>query len=139
MSENVFMEKELQPDEAQIKEKLRSTYPLLLEIRDFVKKNIGETKEEWKYYGAKYGWTMKTFLKKRNLFFLGFRAGYFRLSFVFGDKAVAVVQESDVSGELKKELSEARKYAEGTGLLIEVKDDTYITDIKKLIEIKHNN
>ena len=58
---------------------------------------------------------------------------------MFGDKAVQEIENSDISDELKKKVLNAKKYAEGRGLVVEVKDNTSISDIKKLIEIKINN
>ncbi|MDX1640077.1 MAG: DUF3788 family protein [Balneolaceae bacterium] len=136
MLTNSFIEKELKPDEYLIQQKLKNTYPILHEIRKVVKDSVGETVEEWKYYGAKHGWVLKTFLKKRNLFFLIVYDGFFMISFIFGDKAVDKVLASEISEELKTELKAARKYAEGRGLPITVKDNSYIEDIRKLLNIK---
>lgn len=111
MSENKFMIKDRPPDEAQIKEIVKDKYLVLKAIRQYIKENLGEANEEWKYYGVKNGWVLKTFLKKRNLFFIGIYDGYFRITFVFGDKAVDSIMESDVSDKTKNSLKEARKYA----------------------------
>ena len=136
MAEKHFTIKNDPPNEVRIKEILKDKYLVLEAIRKFIRDNIGETIEEWKYYGVKNGWVLKTFLKKRNLFFIGIYDNCFRISFVFGDKAVQSVLESDISEELKKTLSEARKYAEGRGLSIEVFDRKHLEDIQKLIKIK---
>ena len=100
---------------------------------------LGETREEWKFYGKKGGWVLKTFLKKRNLFFIGIYKGYFRITFVFGEKAFKEIMDSDLSAELKSELEGARKYAEGRGLGIQIDAPAYMEDIKKLIRIKIEN
>ena len=139
MSENQFKEKNLVPDEQSIRETLKSNYVHLEAIRSFISESIGETKEEWKYYGAKYGWNLKNFYKKRNLYFISMYDGYFKISFVFGERAFNAIMESDITTALKQELSEARKYAEGRGLSIDVRDDMYLDDIKKLLQIKINN
>ncbi len=82
---------------------------------------------------------MKTLLKKRNLFFFTPLDGCFRIGFVFGDKAVAVVEQSDLPNEIKNELTNARKYAEGKGIMIVVKNQQDVEKVKKLIDIKVNN
>jgi hypothetical protein len=138
MSEKVFLSKEVKPTEELIKENLLDTYSQLEEIREYIDDTFGETLEEWKYYGKKLGWTLKKFYKKRNLFFIGMYKGYFIISFVFGERAVNSVLDSGIDTVLKKELSEARKYAEGRGLSIKVEDDRYLQDIKKLLQIKVN-
>ena len=65
--------------------------------------------------------------------------GSFELSFVFGDKAVATAEQSDLPKDMITTLKNARKYAEGRGLQIEVKGPADVDNIKKLVEIKLNN
>jgi len=137
--EKVFFEKETMPDEDMIKNALASNYAHVQAIRRFITEEIGETNEEWKFYGKKLGWTLKKFYKKRNLFFIGIYKGYFKISFVFGERAAQNVYDSGISAILKKELSEARKYAEGRGISIDVDNDGYLDDIKELIRIKVRN
>jgi hypothetical protein len=74
--------------------------------------------------------------KKQVTFFIVIYEGYFRISFVFGDKAVNSILASDVSDESKRSLMEARKYHEGRGLSFEVHDNKHLDDIQKLILIK---
>ncbi|MFC1725293.1 DUF3788 family protein [candidate division KSB1 bacterium] len=139
MSDVVFDDKNLKPDDKTLAEKLGTSYNFRIEIKDHVKEQYDHTTEEWKFYGKKYGWQLKTFLKKRNLFFLIPYLSYFKIVFIFGDKAVGVIENSDISEDLKNVVINAKKYAEGRGLPIDVKDGTYISDIKKLIDIKINN
>jgi len=137
--EKVFCEKETMPDEEMVKETLGSNYTHLQAIRQFITEEIGDTAEEWKFYGKKLGWTLKKFYKKRNLFFIGIYKGYFKISFVFGERAAQNVYDSGISSALKKELSEARQYAEGRGISINVDNDGYLDDIKELVRIKVRN
>ncbi len=137
--EKVFNTKDAMPDEEMVRKALGSSYAYLENIRQFVNEEIGDTVEEWKFYGQKLGWTLKKIFKKRNLLFIGMYHGYFRIAFVFGERAANNVFDSDIAEALKKELSEARKYAEGRGINIKVDDDTYLDDIKELIRIKVKN
>jgi hypothetical protein len=137
--EKVFLTKETMPEEEMINETLGSNYAHLQAIRQFIREEIGDTSEEWKFYGKKLGWTLKKFYKKRNLFFIGMYKGFFKITFVFGERAAKNVFDSGISGILKKELSEARKYAEGRGLSMNVDNDGYLDDIKELIRIKVRN
>ena len=137
--EKVFFEKETMPDEEMINEAIGSNYTHLQAIRQVIAEEIGDTNEEWKFYGKKLGWTLKKFYKKRNLFFIGIYKGYFKISFVFGERAAQNVYDSGISSALKKELSEARQYAEGRGISINVDNDGYLDDIKELVRIKVRN
>jgi hypothetical protein len=136
MSENIFNDKNVKPDDKLLAEKMGATYKYWSEIKEHIKEQYGNTIEEWKFYGKKYGWQLKTLIKKRNLFFLIPYESYFKLVFVFGDKAVDEIEKSEISDNLKKNVLNAKKYGEGRGLPIEVRDGKYIADIKKLIDIK---
>jgi len=139
MSEVVFSDKTQKPDEHILSERLGTSFQVWQEIVSHVKDTYDNITQEWKCYGQKYGWQLKTFLKKRNLFFLIPSNEYFRIVFVFGDKAVDEIEKSDVTENLKSIARNAKKYAEGRGLPLEVSDQKYLSDIKKLIEIKINN
>jgi len=109
------------------------------EIKKHLKAEYGELTEDWKFYGQKSGWLLKTLRKKRNLFFFIPLERSFKVSFVFGDKAVAVAEQSDLPQDLITTLKNARKYAEGSGLQIEVKKSADVEHIRKLVKIKVNN
>lgn len=49
------------------------------------------------------------------------------------------ILETNISDPIKKDLLSAKKYAEGRGVRIDVKNESVIPDIKKLIEIKLAN
>jgi len=135
----LFLDKSKQPTERQLKDAIADTYEYWIEIKNRIAELYGDTKGEWKFYSKKSGWTIKTLLKKRNLFFFQPFANYFSLTFVFGVKAVNVIEESNVSEELKRVLRDAKKYAEGRGLLVDVKTRNDLADVNKLIDIKIKN
>ena len=139
MPEPIFLDKTKLPSESELKQTLGSTFDLWKEIKSFIKSEIGETSEEWKFYMKAVGWQLKTLLKKRNLFFFTPYENYFRMTFVFGDKAVAEVEKSDIPQPTIDELLNARKYMEGRGISIWVKTDNDIEVVKKLLLIKLNN
>jgi len=139
MYQSVFVEREVEPDLELLKKVLGKSFPLLQQIRENLNQAFGEIVEEWKYYGKKSGWLLKMFKKKRNLFFFIPMQDFFVVSFVFGDKAVAQILETDISDEIKSTLRNARKYAEGRGLPIEVRSQKEVEQIKTLVEIKVNN
>jgi hypothetical protein len=139
MSANVFIDKLAKPDDRALVRALGKTYPLWAEIEKHVATTLGESVEEWKYYGLKSGWTLKTLYKKRNLFFFTACKAYFRIAFVFGDRAVAEILKSDLPKAMIEEITNAKKYAEGRGLRIEVKTRRDVESVKKLIAIKVMN
>ena len=139
MSANVFIDKLAKPDDQALVRALGKTYPLWAEIEKHIATTLGKSVEEWKYYGLKSGWTMKTLYKKRNLFFFTACKGYFRIAFVFGDRAVAEILKSDLPKALIEEVTNAKKNAEGRGLRVDVKTRRDVESVKKLIAIKVTN
>jgi len=136
MSSSVFSDKSVRPDDRQLAAALGRAYPLWLEIKCHIQAEYGEMVEEWKHYGSKSGWILKSLNKKRNLFFLIPCQGYFRIAFVFGDKAVAAIEKSDLPAAIIEEIRTARKYAEGRGLRLEVKKRGDVENVKMLLAIK---
>lgn len=136
---SVFLDKAKQPDEKALKEALGTTYKFWDEIKNSIVKEFGAVTEEWKFYGAKSGWTLKLLLKKRNLFFFGAYENYFLIAFVFGDKAVAEVEKSSLPAHLIEELKNAKKYAEGRGLRLEIRKKSDVENVIQLLRIKVKN
>ena len=64
------------------------------------------------------------------------RENYFKVAFVFGQKATDDIMSSDIQTDIKNELHAAKVYAEGRGIRIDVKDEKKINDIEKLIDFK---
>ena len=104
-----------------------------------VKKDYKFISEEWKYYGTKYGWSQKIYLKKRNLFFFTACENCFIVAFVFGDRGVKAVENSNLPVNLINKLVTAPKYAEGRGIKIIVQNESDIAQVLCLIRIKIEN
>jgi len=139
MSSSVFSDKSIQPDDQKLAEALGRTYSLWVEIKSHIQAEYGELVEEWRYYSSKSGWILKSLNKKRNLFFFTPCQKYFRIAFVFGDKAVAAIKKSDLPPAMIEEIRNAKKYAEGRGLRLEVRTPGDVEHVKKLLAIKVMN
>ena len=139
MSTSIFSDKLIKPDEQKLTTALANTYKLWEEIRKYIRSEFGETVEEWKYYNSKSGWILKSFYKKRNLLFFTPCEEYFRISFAYGEKAVTEIEKSDLQESIIEEIKNARKYMEGKGLRVEVKNRKDVDIIKKLVDIKIRN
>jgi hypothetical protein len=124
------------PSEEDLHEALSSTASLWREITGFVLMKYPKAIQEWKYAGKNFSWSYRLKDKKRVIIYLLPGDGYFRAAFVFGQKATDKIMNSTILEKIKEELRNARVYAEGRGIRIDVKDITIINNIKKLIEIK---
>lgn len=139
MAASIFDDKNSAPEMKSLSKALGSTFKVLESILGYIQSEFGDVVIDRKHYGKKSGWIMKCLLKKRNLFFLIPRENCFNLAFVFGDKAVAEVEKSDLPDKLISELVNARKYAEGRGLLLEISSDEKLEIVKTLLKIKVDN
>ncbi|MBL7111305.1 MAG: DUF3788 domain-containing protein [Bacteroidales bacterium] len=136
---SVFTDKEKIPNEEDLQSKLGPLYSLWIEFRNYVYEKYPGAKEEWNYPGKKYGWSFRIKDKKRAIIYLLPRDGFFKVAFVFGQKATDQVLASPIPGEIKQELMDARVYAEGRGIRIDIKDESKNEDIKRLVDIKLAN
>ncbi len=139
MNADFLLDKTKEPGEFQVAEMLAGSAEHWNGIKIFLIENIGQVNQEWKFYGAKSGWTMKVLLGKRNLFFMKPEKSAFMVVFIFGDRAVAEVVKSNLPENIKTELLEAKKYMEGRGLRLYVKTNDDLEIVKKLVEIKVKN
>lgn len=133
---SVFIDKNNLPDVNDLSSALEKTYPLWQIIREYVMANYPKGLEEWNYSSDKYGWSFRIKDNKRAIIYLLPRATFFKVAFVFGQKAMDAIMQSGVSSVIKSELEAARVYAEGRGIRIDINDSKIIGDIKLLIDIK---
>lgn len=135
----IFSDKLEKPNNEMLSAALGESYKHWQEIQSILQEQYGEINPVWKYYGAKNGWILKMILKKRNLFFFGPYEKYFLIAFVFGEKAVKAIEESDLPLEIIEEVKGSKRHMEGRVLRIEVRKKEQINSIIKLTEIKVNN
>ena len=130
------MDKSSMPTIKDLETALGSTYKLWKNCIDFTKHVYPEVVEEWNYSGDKFGWSFRLKDKKRVLVYLLPRDKFFKVAFMFGQKATDAIFESPISENIKSEIRSAKVYAEGRGIRVDVKNKSVIHDIEKLIEIK---
>ncbi len=110
-----------------------------MEIQKYVYQQYPNGKEDWNFPGKNYGWSFRIKDKKRAIIYFLPRENYFKVAFVFGQKALDQILETNIADSIKNDLLSAKKYAEGRGVRIDVKNKNVIPDIQKLIEIKLAN
>ena len=133
---SVFTDSTLSPTTSKLKEALGSTYPLWEEISDYTLKVTKGLVGEWKFSGPKFGWSFRISDKRRVIIYLLPRDQYFKVAFVFGQKATDRILEGKFDEEIKAELQAAKVYAEGRGIRIAVRDNSITIDIQELITTK---
>ena len=130
------MNKATQPANQNLIEKLGSTYSIWSDLNLYLNETLKDPSEEWNFPRKKYGWSFRMKRKKRNIIYFLPCAGFFKVAFVFGLKASGKVMLSNVSESIKTELKNAKVYAEGKGIRIDVKNNQILDDIKTLVQIK---
>lgn len=133
---SIFQDKAVEPTETNLTEKLGPAFKLWNRLRQLVMEKYPGGLAEWNYSGKKYGWSYRIKDKKRAIIYFLPRDKYFKVAFVFGEKATKAVLDSDIAPSIKKELKQAKKYAEGRGIRIDITSTSIIPDIEKLVEIK---
>jgi hypothetical protein len=136
---SIFTDKSIKPTEEGLETALGNTFNIWQNFTDFTKKQYPEVIEEWNFSGEKFGWSYRLKDKKRVLIYLLPRDKFFKVAFVFGQKATDKILQSEISESIKNEINAAKKYAEGRGIRIEIKDKSIVQDIEKLIDIKVSN
>lgn len=136
MDSSVFMDKDRLPSAGDLEGALGEKHALWMEIRKEVLRKYPEGTEEWNFPGKKYGWSYRIKDKKRAIIYLLPGDKTFMAAFVFGGKAFNAILESDVSGQIKADLRNARVYAEGRGIRIQVTDSSSLKDIFQLVDFK---
>ncbi len=136
MALSVLDDKAVVPDEKQLAVAIGKSIRLWSEIRGHIFERYGKVVEEWSYSGKNYGWSWRAKQGKRALVYLIPQKGFFLAAFCFGDKAVAMIEASDVPEAIKAELRSAKKYVEGRGVRIAIRKAGDVKIIRTLLEIK---
>lgn len=132
----IFSDKSQSPTVQQLEEVLGGNITLWMELEAYVKQQYPKALAEWNFPGAKYGWNFRIKDSKRAIVYLLPRHGFFMVAFVFGGKATASILESPIADSIKTELQQARVYAEGRGISLQVHNESLMDDIKQLVKVK---
>ncbi len=133
---SIFLDKTVKPTDKDLAEKLEATYELWKRLHDLVLIKYPNGLADWNFPGKKYGWSFRIKDKRRAIIYFLPRDQFFKVAFVFGDKAINDIMKTGISDKIKEELNQATKYAEGRGIRIDIKDDSIFPDIEQLIDIK---
>ncbi|MBZ5525429.1 MAG: DUF3788 domain-containing protein [Acidobacteriia bacterium] len=104
-------------------------------VGDLVREH-GVDVQEWNSYSTRAGWSLRLKHKDRNIVYLTPSQGCFMASFALSDKAVKAARQSRLPARVIEIIDEAKRYAEGTAVRIDVKSARDITVVKKLAAIK---
>ncbi len=136
MSENAFVGKRQQPNDAELEQALGSAMVAWDRFLEVLADGYDAGLREWKCYSLKLGWALRVAHKKRTVVWLSPYSGFFYAGFVLGDSAMESVRVQKLPKPVVQALTEAKKYAEGTGVRIKVKSSRELPTLRKFVECK---
>ena len=131
MAESVFGDKATVPDEDRLNTALGDSKALWNKII-----RISGGSGEWKFYTKAAGWVYPIKKGKRTLFYMMPKDGRFRLTFVFGERAVEAAKSAGLPEPVLTDLLQSTAYVEGRSVATDVKSDTDMETAQKLLTLK---
>ena len=136
---SVFFDKSRPPRDDDVAATLGSTFVFWKELKGLIASRFAPLSMEWGFTSKKTGWGLRLKREKRTLLYMTPFRGYFTASFALGEKAVKAAHRSDLPVSVLKVIDNAKKYAEGRGVRLEVRSAEDVHDVEKLAEIKMRN
>ena len=139
MLPNAFIDQVEQPTDAELAKALGKAKTLWDQLLADLAHECNLVTQEWNSYSPKAGWSLRLKRQKRNILYLAPCRGSFRVAFALGDKAVKAARQSGLPQPVIQIIDEAKRYAEGTAVRIDVKGPEDIEVVKKLTVAKLEN
>jgi hypothetical protein len=139
MSLSAFNDKSRLPRDDDLAATLGSTFVFWNELKRHMASRFTPLQTEWGFTSKKTGWGLRLKQEKRTILYMTPCQGYFLASLALGEKAVKAAHESDLSASVLKIIDDARRYAEGRGVRLEVRSAGDVRNVEKLATIKMAN
>lgn len=139
MALSAFDDKSKKPGAGNLKRMLGRTSAHWDNLKNHIAAEYAPLDETWNFAGANWGWSLRLKQKKRTVLYMTPCKGHFLVGFVLGEKAVRAALDSGLPDSILKAIDEAKKYAEGRGVRIEIRNKKNLEITKKLAAIKMAN
>jgi len=139
MQPNAFIGRAERPTDADLAEVLGSAGVLWDQLVLNLNEKHQVSVHEWNSYSPKAGWALRLKRKDRAIVYLSPGAGCFMAAFALGDRAVQAARLADFPDAVVQTINQARRYAEGTAVRIEVRtpEDVEIVERLAVIKLEH--
>jgi hypothetical protein len=105
-------------------------------IMNHMSNNFRDSLGQWNFYNDGKRWLFKMVYKKKTIFWAGIITDTFRITFYLGNKAEAIIENSDLPQGIKEEFKTAKKYGLIRPVTFIVNDQTTVDNVLKMISIK---
>lgn len=139
MLPNAFINQTEKPTDDELSAALGPSRALWDQLLAELAGELDVTIQEWNSYSPKAGWSLRLKREKRTILYLSPCRGSFRAAFALGDKAVEAARRRRLPKRVIRIIDEAKRYAEGTGVRIDVNRPPDIALVKKLAVLKLEN
>lgn len=139
MALSVFADKAKPPRETDVVEALGRSSVHWRAITDTLAHDHTPLDASWVYSGAAWGWALRLRHRKRSLVYLTPCRKHFLAGFALGDKAVLAAQAAGLPRAVLRVIRDAKKYAEGRAVRLEVRNKLDRDVVLRLVSIKAGN
>lgn len=136
MALSIFDDKSKPPNDADLATALKESFLFWNELIKLIAMRFKPLSIEWGYASKTTGWGLRLKNKDRTVLYMTPQDGQFLASFALGEKAVKAAHQDDLPSSVLKIIDSAKKYAEGRGVRLEVKNGRDVRNVEKLAIIK---
>ena len=139
MALSAFDDKSKEPQPVDLKSTLGRSSAHWDGLIDYIAAELAPLEKTWSFAGAKWGWSLRLKQKKRTILYMTPCNRHFLVGFALGEKAVKAANAYPLPDPILSVIDEAKKYAEGRAVRVEVKNKNDLEMVKGLAAVKMAN
>ena len=139
MALSAFEDKSVKPSKRSLKTTLGRTSAHWDDLIAHISSEYPPLDETWNFAGAAWGWSLRLKQKKRTVLYMTPCRGHFIVGFALGEKVVKAARSSGLPKSVLSVIAEAKKYAEGRAVRLEIRTKKDLESVKRLAAIKMAN
>ena len=136
MALSAFDDKSKKPKPIDLEKTLGRTFTHWGNLIKYIAAEYSPLDETWGFSGAKWGWSLALKQKKRTVLYMTPCEKHFFVGFVLGEKAVKAAHDGRLSPSVLAIIDSAKKYAEGRGIRLDIRNKKDLDSVKKLAAVK---
>ncbi len=105
-------------------------------IMKYMSDNYAGSSGEWRFYNDGKRWLFKMVYKKKTVFWATIMDRAFKITFYMGNKAENIINNSELSAEIKEDFKTAKRYGLIRPLSFIIKQQNDFENVLKIIAIK---